>query len=47
MNRQIYSVESTEFANKLYEFADGDLDGIPQPKDLISFARQISIGMVR
>lgn len=47
MKEEIYSVEPTEFANKLYEFSDGDLDGMPQSKDLISFARQISVGMVR
>lgn len=35
----------TEFANKLYDFSDDGLNKILEPKDLISFARQIAVGM--
>lgn len=45
MTKQLHSL--TEFANKLYEFSDHGLGSIPEPKDLISFARQIAVGMVR
>ncbi|CAG9829061.1 unnamed protein product [Diabrotica balteata] len=37
-------VEKSVF-NKMYEFDQLDLDDIPQPKDLISFARQVTLGM--